>query len=125
MLLNGVVLAIQKCLPAQYTNHFLPLIYVVGGIVSWGAAVALKRPIRLAHFGLGAAAGLVSYVGNYCLIRSLAPPSKASVVFPIVFGTSMLIVALVSVVGFKERLTPRGICAVIVGIASVVILSQS
>jgi drug/metabolite transporter (DMT)-like permease len=86
--------------------------------------VALRRPVKLGHFGLGAAAGVVSYLGTAFLIRSLSIV-EASVVLPIVFGTSMVVVTLVSAVGFKERLTPRGICAVIVGIASVVILSRS
>jgi len=124
MLLNGTVLTIQKLLPVRFTNQFLALVFVVGGLICWSLVVALKRPLRLGHFALGAITGVVSYIGNVFLIRSLSV-AEASVVLPIVFGTSMVVVTLVSAVGFKEKLTPRGICAVIVGIASVVILSRS
>lgn len=126
MLLNGMVLTIQKLLPVRFTNQFLALVFVVGGLICWTLVVALKRPVRLGHFALGAVTGVASYIGNVFLIKSLSfPGAEASVVLPIVFGTSMVVVTLVSAVGFKEKLTPRGICAVIVGIASVVILSRS
>jgi hypothetical protein len=31
MLLTGVALVIQKCLPVRFTNQFLALLFVVGG----------------------------------------------------------------------------------------------
>lgn len=124
MLLNGVVLTIQKCLPVCFTYQFLAVLFVIDGLICWAFVIALKRPVRLGHFALGAATGIISYIGNVFLIRSLSI-GKASVVLPIVFGASMVIVTLVSAMGFRERLTPRGICALIVGIASVVILSRS
>jgi multidrug transporter EmrE-like cation transporter len=124
MFLNGVVLTTQKLVPVAFTNHFLALAFAVGGSICWATVIVLRRSVRAADFALGAAAGVISYIGNVFLIRSLSMGS-ASLVFPIVFGTSMVIVTLASALAFKERLTPRGICAVIVGIASVVVLKLS
>ena len=67
---------------------------------------------------------MLSYLGNVYLIRSLSMGS-AALVLPIVFGSSMVVVTLVSATVFKEKLSPRGICAVIVGIVSVVVLKLS
>lgn len=124
MFLNGVVLTTQKCVPVVFTNQFLALVFVVGGSICWASVFALRRSLRPADFALGAATGVISYIGNVFLIRSLSMGS-AALVFPVVFGTSMVIVTLASALAFKERLTPRGICAVIVGIASVVVLKLS
>lgn len=124
MLLNGTAQTIQNCLPVRFTNQFLAVMYIFGGLICWSIAVARRCPVRLKHFAIGAAAGAVSYVGNVFLIRSLSL-RDGSIVFPVVFGSSMVVVTLVSAIGFKEKLTLRGICAVIVGIASVVILSRS
>lgn len=124
MLLNGTAQTIQNCLPVRFTNQFLAVMFILGGLICWSLIAVLKRPVRLKHFAVGAAAGAVSYIGNVFLIRSLSL-RDGSIVFPVVFGTSMVVVTLVSAVGFREKLTPRGICAVIVGIASVVILSRS
>jgi drug/metabolite transporter (DMT)-like permease len=124
MFLNGAVLTVLKCLPAAFTNHFLVLVFVVSGLVSWTLVAVASKRVRLVDFAIGAAAGAMSYVGNVFLIRSLSM-GKASLVFPVVFGSSMVIVTLVSAIGFKEKLTPRGICAVVVGIVSVVVLRMS
>lgn len=124
LLLNGTVLTLQKLLPVRFTNQFLALLFTLAGVICWSIVIVLKRPFRFRHFALGAATGLVSYVGNVFLIRSLSL-ADAAVVFPIVFGSSMVVVTLVSTLAFREKLSPRGICAVAVGIASVVVLSVS
>ncbi len=123
-LLNGTVLTLQKLLPVRFTNQFLALLFTLAGVICWSIVIVLKRPFAFRHFALGAATGLISYVGNVFLIRSLSL-ADAAVVLPVVFGSSMVIVTLVSAVGFREKLSPRGMCAVIVGIASVVVLSMS
>lgn len=124
MFLNGAVLTMQKCVPVAFTNQFLALVFVVGGAICWATVFVLRKSLKIADVALGAATGVVSYIGNVFLIKSLSMGS-ASLVFPIVFGTSMVVVTLVSVIGFREKLSPRGICAVIVGIISVVVLKLS
>lgn len=124
MLLNGVVLTMQKLVPVRFTNSYLLMFYVVGGLICWIAAAVLGKRVRLLDVAFGVAAGLMSYVGNVFMIRGLSM-GRAALVFPIVYGISMVLVTLISVVCFRERLTPRGICAVIVGIASIVVLKLS
>ena len=54
MLLNGAVLTTQKCVPVAFTNQFLALVFIVGGLICWATVVALRRSLRLVDFMLWA-----------------------------------------------------------------------
>ena len=126
MVFNGVVLTTQRGVEAYYgtvfTNHYLVLAFLVGAVICWSAIVMQQKRPRLAHLALGAAAGIVSYVGNLFLILSLEG-NDSYLVFPTVCGSQMILVTVLSRWIFKERLSRRSACAVVVGTASLLILA--
>jgi len=132
MLFNGTSLVLQNSVDSAYTNHFLAATFLLSALVCWSFVLVQQKKLRLADLAIGAGAGVISYIVNFSLMRNLAiwkaTPALAksvSLVFPITFGASMMIVTLISAFVFREKLTPRGILAIIVGIASVVVLKLS
>ena len=128
MVFNGVVLVTLRGVEAYYgivfVNHYLALSFLVGAVVCWSVIIVRRARPRLAHVALGAAAGIVSYVGNLFLVLSLEG-NDSYLVFPIVCGSQMMLVTVVSRWIFGERLSRRSVCAVVVGTVSLIILAGS
>ena len=128
MVFNGGVLITQRSVEAYYgtafVNHYLAISFLVGAIICWAAILMRRAKPSLAHVALGAAAGVASYVGNLFLILSLEG-NDSYLVFPIVCGSQMILVTIASRWIFKERLTRRSLCAVVVGTLSLIILAGS
>lgn len=126
--LNGLVLVAIERASAIYGkgsgDHFLLVLYFAAAVLAGAYLVAKRRRPTWKEAGLGAITGTFSSVGNLFLFMALEG-GASHLVLPIVFGSWMVGVALISRLAFKESLNPRMGVALVFGVASVVLLTVS
>lgn len=128
MLSNGLALVGLKVLAeaglsTRYQNQYLFAWYASGLIV---AALYSLRGFGMPsarEIGIGGAMSLMSFTGQVCLSMALTGGAPGYLVYPIGAGASVLFVAIVGVVVFREKLTVYGVGGILCGLISVVILS--
>jgi multidrug transporter EmrE-like cation transporter len=108
---------------AAYQAQYL-LCWYVGGFVFAMAALLLGRTgVNAREVLLGAAMGACSLAGQSFTALALSKGLPGHIAFPLTTGGSLFLVALAGIVLFKERIGPYGLCGVILGVASLVMLS--
>ena len=108
---------------AAYQQQYL-FYWYLGGFIFALAALLLSRTGLLAReVALGAAMGGCSLAGQSFTALSLAKGVPGHIAFPLTTGGSLFLVAAAGILLFKERIGPFGLCGVVLGIASLVMLS--
>jgi drug/metabolite transporter (DMT)-like permease len=126
-LANGIgpfglkVLAMQGLEP--YQAQYLLYWYLGGFIFALGALVLGRTRVNGREVLLGAAMGGCSLAGQSFTGVALAAGLPGHIAFPLTTGGSLFLVALAGIVLFKERIGPYGLCGVILGVTSLVMLS--
>jgi multidrug transporter EmrE-like cation transporter len=80
---------------------------------------ALVRPLLLLVIAMG---GFGGFIGN-SILMSLNTAMPASLLYPLVNGGIAVIVAIMSCVIFKEKLTLQRALTILVGLAAIVTLN--
>ncbi|MCZ2148912.1 MAG: hypothetical protein LC126_14185 [Bryobacterales bacterium] len=128
MLANGFALAGAKVLTESglgrsHQNHYLLAWYFSGFLVALIYSIrSLSRPYGR-EAAIGAAMAAASFLGQFCLVSSLARGAPGYLVFPITSAANVLFVALGGVILFKERIGAAGAAGIVCGALSVLILS--
>ena len=128
-LANGIgpfglkVLAIRG-LSGEQSRYLL--YWYLGGLVFAVAALIYSRDgVNTREVLLGAAMGGCSLAGQTFTAMALSKGLPGHIVFPLTTGGSLFLVALAGIVLFKERIGPYGLCGVVLGVASLVMLSMT
>jgi len=108
---------------ADYQSQYL-FYWYLGGLVFAVAALLIGRGgVNGREILLGAAMGGCSFAGQSFTAMALAKGLPGHIAFPLTTGGSLFLVALAGIALFKERIGPYGLCGVILGVASLVMLS--
>jgi drug/metabolite transporter (DMT)-like permease len=98
------------------------LMYLAADVFAAGLMIALRGRISKLEACVGALLGIASYVGNYAVLQALGSV-PGYVVFPLIAGGPVLIVAILSNVLFRERLPQRVKIGIGCGAAAIVLLT--
>jgi multidrug transporter EmrE-like cation transporter len=121
-LLGAKVLA-EAGLGVRYSSHYLAAWYGCGFLLALAmSARRVSRPY-LRETIIGAGMALMSFLGQACLVGAVSNGAPGYVVYPVIAGATIFLVALAGRLIFRERVGPYGIAGIACGIAAVVILS--
>lgn len=126
-LLNGLLMVGMKAVGEFSLTAFIPAVL----LFQYGLAVLLtspevlksKVPIRGASIWVGILAGLSSAIGMAASI-AVADMLPGYIVFPVIQGGTLLLVVLIGLIVFRERIGGYGIAGIIAGIGAIVLLSM-
>lgn len=120
----------QYLFPGQYIVSYL-VIGILSAAVVAGILIIIRRfkygdsihPIRHKNvIFLVLAASITSAVGNYMFLKMVSHV-PAVVLFPIVNGSQIILMTIISIFIFKEKLTFRSTLGIVIGIIAVVLIS--
>ena len=107
----------------SYQSQYL-LYWYLGGFVFALAALLMGRTgVNGREVLLGALMGGASLAGQSFTAMALSTGLPGHIAFPLTTGGSLFLVALAGIALFKERIGPYGLCGVVLGVASLVMLS--
>lgn len=110
-------------LASRYTSSYLVFWYLAGALFLLAVYLRGGERPRLPDVVVGGALGFFSACGQTALGLALAQGLPGNVVFPVTLAGGLFIVVAAGVVIFKERIGPAGLLGVLLGIASIVLLS--
>ncbi len=108
---------------AEYQSQYLMFWYLAGFIFAVAALLVSRTGVNWREVALGAAMGGSSLAGQTFTVLALAKGLPGHIAFPLTTGGSLFLVATAGLLLFKERIGPYGLCGVILGILSLVMLS--
>lgn len=108
---------------AEYQSQYLMFWYLAGFIFAVAALLVSRNGVNWREVALGAAMGGSSLAGQTFTVLALAKGLPGHIAFPLTTGGSLFLVATAGLLLFKERIGPYGLCGVILGILSLVMLS--
>jgi drug/metabolite transporter (DMT)-like permease len=125
-LANGSAQFLQKYLHiiglGAYQRPALITLYAAGALFAVLLLVWFRGRLGRGEFLFGTGVGLASYAGNSAMLRALGD-TPAYVVFPIVVGGPILVVAILSHLLFGERIGTPGKVGILCGFVAVVLLT--
>jgi drug/metabolite transporter (DMT)-like permease len=108
---------------AAYRSQYLLYWYMGGFVFALVALLVSRSGVNGREILLGAAMGGCSLAGQSFTAMALSRGLPGHIAFPLTTGGSLFLVALAGIVLFKERIGPYGLCGVVLGVASLVMLS--
>jgi multidrug transporter EmrE-like cation transporter len=108
---------------AAYQQQYLFYWYLGGFIFALAALLVSRTGVLAREVALGAAMGGCSLAGQSFTALALAKGVPGHIAFPLTTGGSLFLVAAAGLLLFKERIGPFGYCGIVLGIASLVMLS--
>lgn len=108
---------------AGYQSQYLFYWYLGGFVFALAALIAGRSGVNAREVVLGAVMGGCSLAGQSFTALALSKGLPGHIAFPLTTGGSLFLVALAGIVLFKERIGPYGLCGVVLGVASLVMLS--
>jgi len=108
---------------AAHQSRYLFYWYIGGTAFGIAALAAGRTGVRLREILLGAAMGACSLAGQSFTALALARGLPGHIVFPLTTGGSLFVVAVAGIVLFRERVGPYGLCGIVLGVASLVMLA--
>ncbi len=123
---NGLTMICTQAVGKIGLQHFIPVVlffvYAVAGLIALVYMMREKKPIEGKSIVIGAIGGIGTAVG---LSANMAAASvlPGYIAFPIINGGTLLMVALVGRVAFKEKIGPYGIAGIVVGACAIGLLS--
>lgn len=108
---------------AEYQSQYLMFWYLAGFVFALAALLVSRTGVNWREVALGAAMGGSSLAGQTFTVLALAKGLPGHIAFPLTTGGSLFLVATAGLLLFKEKIGPYGLCGVILGILSLVMLS--
>jgi len=108
---------------AAYQSQYLFYWYLGGVVFALAALLVARSGVNRREIPLGAVMGGSSFAGQSFTALALARGLPGHIAFPLTTGGSLFLVALAGIVLFKERIGPYGLCGIVLGVASLVMLS--
>jgi multidrug transporter EmrE-like cation transporter len=108
---------------AAYQSQYLFYWYLGGFVFALAALLTARSGVNGREILLGAAMGGCSFAGQSFTALALSKGLPGHIAFPLTTGGSLFLVALAGIVLFRERIGPYGLCGVVLGVASLVMLS--
>lgn len=108
---------------AAYQSQYLLYWYMAGFAFALVALLVGRTGVNMREVVLGAAMGASSLAGQSFTVLALAKGLPGHIAFPLTTGGSLFLVAAAGILLFKERIGAYGLCGVILGIVSLVMLS--
>lgn len=121
-LLDAALKFFKMNFPAVDEGFFLVILFFSAIIWSWGYILLAKRVVTVSDVLLGLLLGIPNFFSSYCLLRALID-IPGYVAFPFINIGIIILSAISGFVLFKERLTPKRIGLIILGIVAVSILT--
>jgi drug/metabolite transporter (DMT)-like permease len=121
--MSGVPRLGQTLTSASGGNYYLYLFlsYLAGAAVL-GIVTLAKRTFNPASLTWGAGAAVSSYIGVFCTLKSLDTLTP-HIVFPISLSGPIIMGILLSLLLFREKISPSGWGGVVLGVAGITILA--
>lgn len=122
---NGIALIAIKVIGENHslnaTNVFLMSLYGTASVITLINMLTNRKTMEWRSIAIGSLAGVCSLMGMFCLVKasSMIP---GYIVFPLANGGSLLLVALVGFIIFKEKIGPYGMAGIISGILAIILL---
>lgn len=107
---------------AEGENIFLLYLYLFGAIIALLTMIKAKEKIHGHELRYGIASGVISQLGAKFLLRSLSYMSSF-IVFSVYSVGTILIVNIVNLIFFKEKLLPRQYVAILLMITACIMLN--
>lgn len=108
---------------AAYQSQYLFYWYLGGFIFALMALLLSRSGVNRVEVLLGAIMGCCSFAGQYFTARALSSGVPGHIAFPLTTGGSLFLVAAAGLLLFKERIGLHGFFGIVLGIASLVMLS--
>lgn len=108
---------------AAYQQQYLFYWYLCGFVFAVAALLVSRNGVSVREVLLGAAMGGCSLTGQTFTALALSKGVPGHIAFPLTTGGSLFLVAAAGLLLFKERIGPYGFCGIVLGIASLVMLS--
>ena len=106
-----------------YQQQYLFFWYLGGVVFALAALLVSRTGVNAREVVLGAAMGGCSLAGQSFTVLALEKGIPGHIAFPLTTGGSLFLVAAAGLLLFKEKIGPYGFCGVVLGIASLVMLS--
>ena len=107
---------------ADYKNQYLLVIFAVATVLSIVMAVVKKQRFTWVDAAWGIAIGIPNYFSARCVLYALAS-LPAIVVYPVYNVATILIVSLVGIFVFKENLSKRKLCGLVMIAVAIILLN--
>jgi len=123
---NGLTMVCTQAVGKVGLREFIPIVlffvYAVAGLMALVHMYQQRKPIEAKSVVIGALGGIGTAVGlSANMAASAVLPGY--IAFPIINGGTLLMVALVGKVVFRERIGPYGIAGIIAGACAIGLLS--
>ena len=124
--LNGFAMVVAQVVSKtgvdRATPVFLASMFGTAMVLTLLHPTGERTPVKRKSLGVGLMAGLGSVAGQALTIRA-ATMAPGYVVFPVVSGGLIVLVALVSWLVFKEKIGVFGVLGIAVGVVAIALLS--
>lgn len=119
----GLKMIAEKGLSERYQFQYLLLWYGGGLLFGLGWLLATRGRLRLKELILAFGIAIGSFGGQFFSLLALERNVPGYIVFPMTTGGNLFLVAAAGVLLFREKIGPYGVAGILVGIASLVLLS--
>jgi multidrug transporter EmrE-like cation transporter len=111
-------------LPDTTSTQYLAVWYLAGLLLAALVFLRRLRGFRAKEAAIGCAMALCSMGGQLGMALALSGHIPGFVVFPVATGGGLLLVVVVGVVLFQERMHPLGYLGIAVGVCALVLLAM-
>lgn len=119
----GLKMIAEKGLSERYQFQYLLLWYGGGLLFGLGWLLATRGRFRLRELVMAFGIAIGSFGGQFFSLLALERNVPGYIVFPMTTGGNLFLVAAAGVLLFREKIGPYGVAGILVGIASLVLLS--
>lgn len=119
----GLKMIAEKGLSERYQFQYLLLWYGGGLLFGLGWLLATRCRLRWQELVVAFGIAMGSFGGQFFSLLALERNVPGYIVFPMTTGGNLFLVAAAGVLLFREKIGPYGIAGILVGIASLVLLS--
>jgi drug/metabolite transporter (DMT)-like permease len=112
----------QKYGAVDYRLVFLLTTFAVAGVLAFGTTIRKRLPVTGRDVLVGLAVGLPNLFSSFFLIAAL-DQIAAAVVFPVFAAGTIVIINVVGMVVFREKLSPREYLAVGLTIVALILIN--
>lgn len=121
--LTGTKIMTEMGLADRYQLHYLFAWYASGLLAAALFLLPKLSMPKAPEIRIGGAMALMSFLGQFFIVRALQNGAPGFLVYPIAVGANVLFVAIGGVVVFRERLGPYGMAGISCGLVAILLLS--
>ena len=125
-LLNGLLMIGMKAVGEMHLAAYIAVIlliqYAMSALFASPSMIAPKRKPTRAGIIVGALAGISSAVGMFSNTAA-ADRLPGYVTFPVIQGGTLVLVVIVGLISFREKVGLYGIAGILASVAAIVLLS--